>query len=143
MRQSDVCKGETGMSAWPKDDLRKIAEADDLHIAPFREDGVTYGTPTWIWSVVVDDVLYVRGYNGKKSSWYQAAVRQRAGRIVAAGMTLEVVFEPVGGADGDGLQDRIDAAYRAKYRGSPYLEPMIGKRARAATVRILPRVAGA
>lgn len=28
---------------------RKIADADDLRISPFREDGVTYGTPTWIW----------------------------------------------------------------------------------------------
>jgi hypothetical protein len=25
---------------------------------------VTPGTPTWIWSVVVDGQLYVRGYNG-------------------------------------------------------------------------------
>jgi hypothetical protein len=32
---------------WPADALRKIAETDDLHISPFREDGVTYGTPTW------------------------------------------------------------------------------------------------
>ena len=53
------------MATWPKDELDKIAEADDLHIAPFREDGVTYGTPTWIWSVAVDGALYVRGYNGR------------------------------------------------------------------------------
>ena len=39
------------MITWSKDELRKIAEADDLHISPFRENGVTYGTPTWIWSV--------------------------------------------------------------------------------------------
>ena len=38
------------MTAWSKDELRKIAEADDLHISTFREDGVTYRTPTWIWS---------------------------------------------------------------------------------------------
>jgi Uncharacterized protein conserved in bacteria (DUF2255) len=54
------------MSTWLKDELRKIAEADDLHISPFREDGATYGTPTWIWSVAVDDALYVRGYNGQE-----------------------------------------------------------------------------
>ena len=42
------------MAAWPKDELRRIAETDDLHVAPFREDGTTYGTPTWIWSDVVD-----------------------------------------------------------------------------------------
>jgi len=123
------------MNAWPKEELRKIAAADDLHIAPLREDRTTYGTPTWIWSVAVEDALYVRGYNGQKSRWYQAAVRQKTGRIVAAGMTKEVVFESVEGA----INDCIDDAYRAKYRGSPYLDPMIGKRARAATIRILPQ----
>ena len=124
---------------WPKDELRKIAEADDLHISPFREDGETYGTPTWIWSVAVDDALFVRGYNGQNSSWYKAALRQKAGRIVAAGMTREVTFEPVDGA----INDRIDDAYRAKYGGSPYLKPMIAARARSATVRIMPRESNA
>jgi hypothetical protein len=80
------------MTAWPKDELGKIAEADDLHVAPLREDGKTYGTPTWIWSVAADDALYVRGYNGQRSSWYQAAIRQKAGRIIAAGMTKEVAL---------------------------------------------------
>jgi len=124
------------LSTWKKEELRKIAEADDLHIAPFREDGVTYGTPTWIWSVAVNDALYVRGYNGQSSRWYQAAVRQKAGRIIAVGITREVAFEPVDGP----MNDLIDDAYRTKYRGSPYLDPMISKRARSATVRIMPQV---
>jgi len=118
--------------AWSKEELRKIVEADDLHVAPFRDDGVSYGTPTWIWSVAVDGALYVRAYNGQNSRWYQAAVRQKAGRIVAAGMSKRVAFEPVDGP----VNDLIDEAYRAKYRGSPYLEAMIGARARSATVRI-------
>jgi len=125
----------TDMATWKKDELHKIAETDDLHIAPFREDGVTCGTPTWIWSVAVDDALYVRGYNGKKSRWYQAALKQKAGQIIAAGMTKEVSFEPVSGP----INDRIDEAYRAKYGESEYLSPMIGARARAATVRIMPQ----
>jgi len=125
----------TTMTTWSEEELRKIAEADDLNIAPFREDGMTYGTPTWIWSVAVDDALYVRGYNGQNSRWYQAAVRQKAGRIIAAGMTKEVTFEPVDGP----IHDRIDEAYRAKYHSSPYLKPMIGARARSATVSIMPR----
>jgi hypothetical protein len=77
-------KGDLTMITWSKDELRRIADADDLHISPFREDGKTYGTPTWIWSVVVDD------------------------------------------------------AYRAKYKASPYLKPMIGARARSATVKLTP-----
>ena len=110
------------MAAWSKDELQTIAKADDLHIAPFRNDGKTYGTPTWIWSVAVGDALYVRAYNGVKSRWYQAALKQKAGRIIAAGLTMEVIFEPVDGS----INDRIDEAYRAKYQESPYLNPMIG-----------------
>jgi hypothetical protein len=120
---------------WSKDELRNIADTDDLHIAPFREDGVTYGTPTWIWCVAADDALYVRAYNGQKSTWYQSAVRQKAGRIIAAGITKEVTFEPVDGP----INDLIDGAYRAKYRGSPYLRPMIGARARSATIKVMRR----
>jgi hypothetical protein len=117
---------------WPEDELRRISKADDLHISPLRPDGVTLGTPTWIWSVAVDGDLYVRGYNGQNSRWYRAARRQKAGQITAAGMTKNVVFEPVYG----GLNDHVDDAYRAKYRGSPYLKPMIGDRARSATIKI-------
>jgi hypothetical protein len=84
------------MATWSKEELRKIAEADDLHIAPFRDDRVTYGTPTW--------------------------------------MTKEVTFEPVDGP----INDRIGDAYRARYRGSPYLSPMSGARARPPRSRSCP-----
>jgi hypothetical protein len=120
---------------WTQEELAKIDRADDLKIAPLREDGTTYGTPTWIWEVVVDGALYVRGYNGQRSRGYQAAIREKAGRIIAAGMTREVSFEPVQGS----LNDRIDDAYRAKYGVSTYLAPMISDRARAATACIVPR----
>jgi hypothetical protein len=123
------------MAEWTKHELRKIAKTDDLHIAPFRDDGVTYGSPTWIWSVAVGDALYVRAYNGTASRWYQAALRQKAGRITTAGMTKEVTFEPISGS----LNDSIDDAYRTKYAKSPYLKPMIGAQARAATIRIILR----
>ena len=92
-------QGAVLYSRWSENELRRIAETDDLHISPFREDGKTCGTPTWIWSVVVDDALYVRAYNGQKSRWYKAAMRQKAGRITAAGITKEVSFAPANGAD--------------------------------------------
>jgi hypothetical protein len=136
VRENMMGQEQQFINAWPKDELRKIAEADDLHISPLREDGVTYGTPTWIWSVAVGDSLYVRAYNGQNSSWYKAALRQKAGRIIAAGMTKDVTFEPVEGM----INDQIDNAYREKYKGSPYLSPMISVRARSATVKVMPRV---
>ena len=122
---------------WPTQKLQEIAEADDLHIAPFRDDGKSYGTPTWIWSVAVEGELYVRAYNGQESRWYQAALRQNAGRVTAAGMTKEVTFERIEGL----ISDRIDNAYRMKYRGNPYLNSMISARARSATIKIAPRQA--
>ena len=122
-------------TTWSKEELRLIAETDDLHIAPFREDGRTYGTPTWIWSVVVNGEPYVRSYNGQSGGWYQAAIQQKLGRITAAGMTKEVAFEPVSGS----VNDSIDEAYGSKYASNPYLNPMISAHARAATVRIMPR----
>jgi hypothetical protein len=123
------------MTAWSKEELQKIAKTDDLHIAPFRDDGKTYGTPTWIWSDAVGDALYVHAYSGIKSRWYQAALKQKAGRIIAAGMTKEVTFEPVEGP----INDSIDDAYRAKYHASEYLSPTISARARSATMKVMPR----
>jgi hypothetical protein len=96
---------------------------------------VTYGTPTWIWSVAVDGALYVRAYSGSDSRWYQAALKQKAGRIIVAGLTKEVTFAPVEGP----INNLIEEAYRKKYRVSPYLGSMIGARACLATVRVMPR----
>ena len=62
-------------------------------------------------------------------------MRQKAGRIDAAGITKEVMFEPIAGP----INDLIDNVYRAKYKGSEYLSPMIGARARSATIKITPR----
>ena len=113
-----------------KEEIALIAQKDDFHIAPFREDGVTTGTPTWIWSVSVDDQLFVRAYSGTSSSWYRAAMKQKAGKIKAAGTVKTVRFEAVTGD----INEKIDEAYRVKYRSSPYLNSMISNRAKAATV---------
>ena len=77
----------------------------------------------------------MRAYNGQNSRWYLAALKQKAGRITAAGMTKEVTFEPIQGP----INDLIDDAYRTKYHGSPYLSSMISSRARSATVKIMSR----
>ena len=123
----------TTNTALTTEEIARIAQKDDFHIAPFREDGVTYGTPTWIWSVAVDDKLYVRAYNGIRSRWYQSAVKQKAGKIEAAGLVKKVQFETVSEAN---LNDKIDDAYRTKYSDSAYLNSMISERAKAATVRV-------
>ena len=116
------------------DILNQINEADDLKIAPYRPDMRTTGTPTWIWEVVADGRLFVRSYSGTSSRWYQAALQHGAGKIHAAGGEFEVRFAAV---SDEALQQKIDAAYRQKYAGSPYAAAMISDRARRATVEIL------
>ncbi|WP_236974758.1 DUF2255 family protein [Membranihabitans maritimus] len=120
------------------DELQHIDEADDLKIAPFRADGKTYGTPTWIWEVIVDGDLYVRAFHGKNGRWYRSAIQQKAGCIYAAGMVKDVIFEPV--EYNEDLLTRIDEAYKTKYRNSPYLNPMVSNRAKEATVKINPKI---
>lgn len=125
---------EVRLSNFDAATLSAIGGTDDLHISPLRDDGVTYGTPTWIWSVVVGNALFVRAYNGTSSTWYQAAMRQGTGRIRAAGNEHAVAFEAAAGLS----DDLVDAAYEAKYHGSPYLAPMLAARPTAATVKISP-----
>ena len=122
------------MSPWTPEQLENIASTDDFHISPYRADGHTPGTPTWIWSVVVDGNVFVRAYNGTASRWHRSAMTQPAGRIRAGGIEAEVSFIPV---DGE-INDRIDDAYSVKYARSPYLPLMISNRARAATGRVDP-----
>ncbi|MEO2058986.1 MAG: DUF2255 family protein [Mesonia sp.] len=115
------------------EEIKTIAAENDFYIAPFRADGKTYGTLTWIWSVEVEGELFVRAYNGTNSRWYQSALSQKAGKIKAAGIEKEVEFEPIKGEE---INDKIDEAYRAKYSSSPYLGSMISDRAKAATVQV-------
>lgn len=123
------------MADWPAETIAQIAATDDLHIAPYRADGKTTGTLTWIWSVVVDGRLFVRAWNGVNGGWYRSAIAQRAGKITAAGREHRVAFTPI---DDPGLGDRIDRAFEKKYAGSPYLPPMVAAGPRAATVEITP-----
>ncbi|MEZ4951119.1 MAG: DUF2255 family protein [Saprospiraceae bacterium] len=117
-----------------KEEKNLIAEKDDFHIAPYRADGKTFGTPTWIWVVETEGDLYVRAYHGTKSRWYQSAMEQKAGKIQAAGMEKKVRFEP---EQSSILNEKIDEAYRQKYKGNPYLNAMVSNQAKEATVRVL------
>lgn len=124
------------MNTWPENVIEAIAASDDLHIAVHHPDHTSTGTLTWIWSVVVSGQLYVRAWNGTRGRWYRSALDQKTGIITAVGKQFDVEFTPV---DDPELGDQIDAAYKEKYAGSPYLPPMVAAGPRAATVEITPR----
>jgi hypothetical protein len=125
------------VTAWTTDELAAIAAADELEIAPLRPDG-TQHAPVTIWVVRDGDDLYVRYYRGRDSGWFRGTQASHEGRIRAGGVDKDVTF--VDEAD-PGVNDQIDAAYRAKYRrfGASYVDPMVADGARAATLKLAPR----
>src|ERR1700677_608628 len=125
------------MAAWTSDELAAIDAADELEIAPHRLDG-THRPPVTIWVVRVGDDLYVRSYRGGGSAWFRGAEVSHEGPIRAGGVDKDVTFVDVADA---GVNDQIDAAYRAKYRrfGASYVDPMVAERARTATLKLTPR----
>ena len=125
------------MTTWTTDELAAIAAADELEIAPLRPDG-TQHAPVTIWVVRDGDDLYVRSYRGRDSGWFRSTQASHQGRIRAGGVDKDVTF--VDEAD-PGVNDQIDAAYRAKYRrfGASYVDPMVADGARTATLKLAPR----
>jgi len=79
------------MTGWTADELEKIEAADELEIASLRSDG-TLGSPRTIWVVRVDDDLYVRSVNGRRSDWFRGTQRRHQGRIRAGGVEKHVTF---------------------------------------------------
>jgi hypothetical protein len=128
------------MEAWSKDELNKIGSADELRIAALRADD-TLRKPVIIWVVRIGDELYVRSVNGRTSAWFRGVQVQHAGRIWAGGMEKEVTFVEETGPE---INEKIDAAYTAKYRRSPSsVEHINSPTARTATIKLVPRPAGA
>ena len=124
------------MTAWTKDELTRIGDAEELEIASTRRDG-TLGSPRTIWVVPVGSDLYVRSVNGPTAAWFRGTQVRREGRIQAGGLDRGVAF-----ADTDHtLDDDIDAAYRSKYRryARSITDSITSPGARSTTTRLLPR----
>jgi hypothetical protein len=124
------------MTGWTPDQLAAVADADELTIQPRRADG-TLRKPVPIWVVRDGDNLYVRSFRGTRGAWFRDAEAQRAGRITSGGITVDVTFAAEHDTE---VNDRIDTAYRTKYRrhGAQYVAAMVAADARATTLRLLP-----
>jgi len=123
------------MSTWTRNDLDRIAVAEELEIAPARSDG-SLTRFTTIWVVRVGDDLYVRAYRGRTSAWFRHALQHHEGRIRAGGVERDVRFEE----PSDANSRAIDDAYRTKYsrHSASYVDPMVAPEATAATLQLVP-----
>ncbi len=127
------------MSAWTKDELDKIAAADELEVATLRRDGTLRGSVT-VWVVRYGDDLYVRSVKGPAGAWFRGTQARHEGRIQAGGVDRDVTFVE---ADRT-LGDEIDRAYRTKYRryAAKIVNSVVTPQARSATLRLVPRESG-
>ena len=125
------------MTTWTSDELSKIGDSDELELSSLQHDG-TPRTPVTVWVVRVGNNLYVRSANGPTGSWFRAAQVRHEGYIQAGGTSKDVAF--VVETD-HAIHDRIDAAYRSKYRryGARYVDSIVGPESRAATIKLVPR----
>lgn len=124
------------MNTWTNEELRKIGSAEELEIAPLRDDG-TPRNPVTIWVVRVGDGLYVRSWRGRTGAWFRHIQQRPEARIIAGGITKDVTLLDV--SSDEALNNEIDAAYQSKYGkyGATYVPPMIAPQARATSRKLV------
>jgi hypothetical protein len=123
------------MTTWTSEELARITDAEELRLAPLRGDGRPDSRGR-VWVVRDGDDLYVRSLSGRVSDWYRSTRVRPKGRVRVGRVARNVVF-----VDADsGLNDRIDAAYRAKYGhyATSRLRAITSPEAAATTLRLVP-----
>jgi hypothetical protein len=124
------------MPTWTNDSLAKVGNADELAIASRRPDGSLRPYVT-IWTVRVDEDIYVRSAAGPDNPWFRRAVASAEGRIRAGGVEQDVDLEVAAPE----VATSITAAYHAKYDryGPSIVGTVVSAEAVASALRLVPR----
>jgi hypothetical protein len=125
-------RSEPALTAWTVEELAAIAGADELTVAPLRDDG-TVQSPRIVWVVRQGDDVYIRSVNGGEGAWFRGVRKHHAGHISAGGVEADVSFAD---ADHD-LDDAISDGYRRKYGRSTAVERITSPEAQATTLRVV------
>jgi hypothetical protein len=124
------------MNTWTSDELSKIGGAEEVQVTSLRRDG-TPRKPVTVWAVRDGDNVYLRSVKGPTGAWFRGAQDRHEGRIRAGGVEKDVTF-----VDADHqVNDKVDAAYRAKYRryAGGILNSVLTPESRSATLKLVPR----
>jgi hypothetical protein len=112
-----------------------LDKTDTVHVITRKADGDERTTP--IWSVVVDDVPYIRSVDGPDGFWFKRAIARGWVAFEVGGVRIDADAEHV--LDATTISD-VDAAFEAKYsrqRGS--VASMMRESARESTLRLTAR----
>ena len=122
-------------TAWTSDELSTIGAAEELQIAPLRQDG-SLRKPVTIWVVRQGDDLFVRSMNGPTAAWFSGAQVRHEAHIHAGSVDKDVLL-----VETNDRNDTIDTAYRTKYRryAANIVNSDLTPQARAATLKLVPR----
>jgi len=123
----------SAVATWTPEELDRIGQAEELHLATGRKDGGLSQYVT-MWVVRAGDDLYVRSAYGPGNPWYRRATAAGDGKVRAGGIERNVAFESADPA----VQAGIDAAYHAKYDryGPQIVGSVTGPQAHAVTIRL-------
>jgi hypothetical protein len=114
--------------------LQHLADVEEIDIAFRRPNGSTGSTPIWV--VLVGEDVFVRSIRGLRGGWYRRLLADPDGEVRDSRHAHPVRAEPV--AD-EGTLAEVTAAYRAKYGGSPYVQPLLEEANVPGTMRLQPR----
>jgi hypothetical protein len=112
-----------------------LDRTDTVFVITRKADGDERTTP--IWSVVVDDVPYIRSVDGPDGVWFKRAIARGWVAFEVDGTRIE--------ADVERAQDAttiaaFDAAMEAKYAGQrSSVQSMLKESARESTLRLVAR----
>src|SRR5262245_45864568 len=113
--------------------LGHLGNVEEITIGFQRPDGSTGSTPVWV--VQVGEDIYVRSMNGQSGGWYRRLRALPVGEVRDNGHVHPVHAQPV--AD-PATVDAVTRAYESKYGESPYVQPLLGRDAAEATLRLDP-----
>ena len=124
------------MAALTKDELDRINAESYFTVGATLPDGTTPKTVD-IWSVPVEDRIFIRSFNGTQGKWYGPALETGRGRISAGGVEKTVRFVPVDPEDEETNQ-AVDGSFREKYADSEYSVTMSTEPVRRNTLEVVP-----
>ncbi|MFI7666931.1 DUF2255 family protein [Nocardia sp. NPDC049526] len=124
------------MTAWTREQLDTVARVDEIEVSSLRSDG-SVTSPRIIWAVRDGDEVYIRSVNGPTAAWYRSTRARHQGRLNVGDLDLDVSFVDVDGQ----INDRVDAAYRDKYRryAASIIDSINSPNAAQTTMRVDPR----